>query len=201
MAGNAIMQLIYLIDALSRIQCAPNDRSTGSSVRRALALHRKWAAGAPANYAAPYALIEGTWARARGQHRKAERYLDQAIELAEEHQLPLIGALAHEEAATLYAETGRATLREHMLRSAYQRWLSLGLAVRTDRLARAHPWLLSRDLVQTGSAGSTRSARISCCVRCRQRGPRTAWPTSCSARLRTRPVPAASCSSPAKGNI
>jgi class 3 adenylate cyclase len=65
----------------------------------------------------------------------------------------MVGARAQEEAAALYAETGRMSLREHMLRSAYQRWLSLGFTVRTDRLARGHPWLLSRDLVQAGSAG------------------------------------------------
>jgi class 3 adenylate cyclase len=64
----------------------------------------------------------------------------------------VVGACAHEEAAALYADTGRTTLREHMLRSAYQRWLILGFAVRTDWLAREHPWLLRRDL-KTDSAG------------------------------------------------
>jgi class 3 adenylate cyclase len=83
----------------------------------------------------------------------AERHLHQAMALAEEHQLALIGALAREEVAALYAETGRATLHEHMLRAAYQRWVSLGMAVRTDRLAQRHPWLLSRDLVLSHSAG------------------------------------------------
>ena len=153
MVGTAISQLIYLIGALSMIQHAPRDRATVRFVHQALALHRKWAAGAPENYAASHALIQGSWARARGQHAKAERYLHQAIELAEESQLPMICAYAHEEAAALYADTGRTTLREHMLRSAYQRWLNLGFAVRTDWLAREHPWLLRRDLVQTGSAG------------------------------------------------
>ena len=151
-AGTAVVHIVHLTSAMSRMQVAPGDRATRHSVRRALALHRKWAAGAPANYAAPCALLEGAWARARGQHSEAERFLDRAIELAEEHQLPLIGALAHEEAANLYAQTGRTTLSEQMLRSAYQRWLSLGIALRTDRLAQAHPWLLSRDLVQAGSA-------------------------------------------------
>jgi predicted ATPase/class 3 adenylate cyclase len=150
--GTAASQLVYLVGALSMIQCAPRDHSTARFVRQALASHRKWAAGAPENYAAPYALIQGAWARARGQNAKAERYLHQAIELAEQNQLPTISARAHEEAATLYAETGRTTLGEHMLRSAYQRWLNLGFAVRTDWLAREHPWLLRRDL-KTGSAG------------------------------------------------
>ncbi len=152
-AGTQGLQFVYLFGALSRIQVAPGDRSTRQAVRRALALHREWAAGAPANYAAPCALIEGAWARARGQHGKAKRCLDRAIELADEHQLPMIGGLAREEAATLYAQTGRLTLSDQMLQSAYQRWLSLGNAVRAERLAGAHPWLLSRDLVPAGSAG------------------------------------------------
>lgn len=152
MVGSAISQLIYLIGALSMIQCAPRDRSTARFVRQALALHRKWAEGAPENYAAPYALTQGAWARVRGQHAKAERYLHHAIELSEKHQLPTIGAYAHEEAAALYAASGRTTLSEHMLRSAYQRWLNLGFAVRTDWLVREHPWLLRRNLT-TDSAG------------------------------------------------
>ncbi|WP_197507235.1 AAA family ATPase [Mycobacterium sp. 852002-50816_SCH5313054-b] len=153
MAGTAVSQLIYMLGALGMMRCAPRDRATVRFVRQALALHRKWAAGAPENYAASHALLQGSWARARGQHARAERYLHQAIELADESQLAIVGAYAHEEAAALYADTGRTTLREHMLRSAYQRWLNLGFAVRTDWLAREHPWLLRRDLVQGVSAG------------------------------------------------
>jgi predicted ATPase/class 3 adenylate cyclase len=152
MAGTAVLQLVHLVSAMSRIRSAPDDRATSQSVRQALALHRTWAADAPANYAAPYALIEGAWARVRGKRVKAERYLHQAMDLADENQLPMIGALAREEAASLYAQTDRVMLRDHMLRSAYKRWLSLGLTVRTDGLAQAYPWLLSRDLVQADSA-------------------------------------------------
>lgn len=153
MTGTVIVQLIYLIGALSALHHAPRDRSTARFVREALRLHRQWAVGAPENYAASHALIQGAWARARGQHATAERHLHQAIRLAEENQLPVISGCAHEEAAALYAGTGRTTLQQHMLRSAYQRWLTLGFAVRTDWLAREHPWLLRRDLVQGGSAG------------------------------------------------
>src|SRR6202000_1523563 len=152
-AGTVTLQLVHLISALSRIQAAPHDRATRQSVRQALALHRNWAAGAPANYAAPCALIEGAWARARGQHSKAERFLTRAIELAAEYQLPLIHALAHEEGALLHAQIGRPRVSAQMLRSAYQGYLSLGIAVRAERLAEAHPWLLSRDLMSAGSAG------------------------------------------------
>jgi predicted ATPase/class 3 adenylate cyclase len=152
MAGMAGLQLFYLASALSRIRAAPNDRSTRQSVRQVLALHRDWAASSPANYAAPCALIEGAWARARGQHSKAERFLARAIELAAEYQLPLIHALAHEEGAMLNAQI-RPRVSAQMLRSAYQGYLSLGIAVRAERLAEAHPWLLSRDLISAGSAG------------------------------------------------
>lgn len=151
MAGTAFMQIIYLTESLSRIHAAPKERSTKKSVRRVLTKHRAWAEEAPANYAAPYALIQGAWANARGQHGKAERLLHRAIELAEEHQLPLIAAVAHEEAASLYAKTGRPGLHQHMLRSAYNRFLRQGMTLRTDRLARQHPWLISRDLVPEGA--------------------------------------------------
>jgi class 3 adenylate cyclase len=153
MVGTAISQFIYMIGALSMMRCAPRERSTARFVRQTLAMHRKWAVAAPENYAAPHALIQGAWARARGRHAKAERHLHQAIELAEANQLIVISACAQEEAAAVYAETGRTTLREHMLRSAYQRWSSLGLAARTDWLAREHPFLLSHDLVRAGLAG------------------------------------------------
>lgn len=152
LAGIAASQLVYMVGAVSMTQCAPREPSTARFVRQTLALHRKWAAGAPENYEAPYALIQGAWARARGQHAKAERYLHQAIELAEDNRLPMISARAHEEAAALYADTGRKMLHEHMLRSAYQRWLNLGYTVRTDWLAREHSWLLRRDL-KTSSGG------------------------------------------------
>jgi class 3 adenylate cyclase len=151
MAGTAFMQIIFLTESLSRINAAPKDHATKKAVKRALSLHRKWATDAPANYAAPYELIQGAWARARGHHGQAERHLHRAIELAEENQLPLIAAAAHEEAATLYDKTGRPRLCEHMLRSAYHRFQSQGMTLRTDRLAREHPWLISRDLVPAGS--------------------------------------------------
>ena len=38
-----------------------------------------------------------------------------------------------------------------MLRAAHQKWLSLGMVVRSDRLERTYPWLLSRELVHAGS--------------------------------------------------
>lgn len=151
LTGVPASQFIYMLGALSMIHCAPKDPKTVRFVRQALALHGTWAEGAPENYGAAHALIQGAWARARGQNGKADRYLHKAIALAEENQLPIVGAYTHEEVAALYAETRRATLSEHMLRSAYQRWLNLGFVVRTERLAREHPWLLRRDL--TGSAG------------------------------------------------
>ena len=152
LSGTPNVQLFHLVNALCRIQVAPGDRATARAVRRALALHGRWAAVAPENYAAPEALVRGAWMRAKGAFDAAERYLDRAITLADQHRLPLVGALAHEQAAALYLLTGRAALQRIMIRAAYERWVSLDMVVRGEQLAREHPWLLSRDLVTPGSA-------------------------------------------------
>jgi predicted ATPase/class 3 adenylate cyclase len=152
LAGTPNRQLFHLVDALARIRAAPTARATAEAARRSIRLHRGWAAVAPENYAAQCALVDGAWARARGHLRRAERLLDRAIALAEEHRLPQISALAHEEAAALYSATGRAPVSRLMLRAAYERWLGLGLTVRTERLERTHPWLTGRDLVAPHAA-------------------------------------------------
>src|ERR1700733_15071381 len=53
----------------------------------------------------------------------------------------------------LNGQAGRPRVSALLLRSAYQCCLTLGIAVRAERLAEAHPWLLSRDLMSAGSAG------------------------------------------------
>jgi predicted ATPase/class 3 adenylate cyclase len=152
LAGTSNVPFYHLANAVSRIRTAPNDRSTARAVRRSLALHRKWAAAAPANYAASYEILRGVWAWARGDLRQAEEHLEAAIAVAEEHQLLLMSAFAHEEAGALYAQNGRLSLSELMVRAAHERWRNLGMAWRRDRLEHTHPWLLSRELVQQGSA-------------------------------------------------
>ncbi len=153
MIGTAISPLVHMIGALSMMQEAPRERSTARFVRQTLAMHRELADLSPENYGAAHALVQGAWARVRGRYDEAERHLHRAVQMAEDNQLLMIGARAHEEAAAVYAETGRTTFRDHMLNSAYQTWLSLGVSVRTDWLAREHPWLLGRDLVHPGTAG------------------------------------------------
>ena len=107
---------------------------------------------APANYAAPCALLEGAWARARGHRETSGALLARAIGLAEEHQLPMISALAHEEAAASVRGDNRPRRSEQMLAGGLPGLAESGHRVRAQRLVRAHPWLLSRDLVEAGSA-------------------------------------------------
>lgn len=152
MSGTPNVQLFHMVNALSRIRAAPGHGDTAVAVRRSLRLHRRWAAQAPANYAAPHELIAGVWALERGDLRRAEGHLDRAIELAETHVLPLISALAQEEAGVLYSRTGRGSLSMLMTRAAHQRWVGIGMKARSDRLERMHPWLVERDLVRVGSA-------------------------------------------------
>ena len=153
MVGNVIAPLVHMIGALSMIAAEPRERATARFVRQTLDMYRKAAHGTPENHAAAHALVEGAWARARGKYDAAERHLHRAIQLAEDHHLPMISARAHEEAAAVYAETGRTAFRDHMLHSAYQKWMNLGVVVRTDWLAAQHPWLLGRQLVHADHAG------------------------------------------------
>ncbi len=153
MVGTATAPLVYMIGALSMMAQAPRGRATARFVRKTVEMHRKAAEGCPENYAAAYALLEGTWARVRGKYVAAERHLHRAVQLAADNHLTMISALAHEEAAAVYAVTGRNAFRDHMLSSAYQSWLSHGVTVRTDWLAREHPWLLGRELVHSGTVG------------------------------------------------
>jgi predicted ATPase/class 3 adenylate cyclase len=150
--GTSNVPYFHLFNALIRTRLEPNSAPTARAVRQALKLHRKWGAEAPANYAAPHALIRGVWSGARGDISAAERHFDQAITLADQHHLPLIGALAQEEAGTLYARTGRASLARIMVRAAYERWASLDMVVRSVKLAAEHPWLVGQDVIKPGSA-------------------------------------------------
>ncbi len=196
LSGTPNVQLFHLVDALCRIQVAPGDRATARAVRRALALHGRWAAEAPENYAAPEALVRGAWLRAKGALDAAERHLDRAITLADEYRLPLVGALAHEQAAALYVLTGRVALQRIMIRAAYERWVSLDMVVRGEQLAREHPWLLSRDPSRRVLPPSTRPKSTGSVRRSPRPPPSKAWPRCSSARSRTRRGPAgSSCSS------
>ena len=91
----------------------------------------------------------------------------------------MIGALAHEEAAALYGETGRTTFRDHMLRSAYQALVESGFGG-AHGLARAGASLAAQPRSGPDGFGGDRPGRraSAVCARCRGRGPRTAWPTS-----------------------
>ena len=151
LSGTPSEPLFHLVNAFSRIEVAPWERATTRAVRRALALHERWAAAAPANYAAPEALVRGAWLRARGEFGAAERHLDRAIALADQHQLPLVGALAHEQAAALYVQTGRPTLQRFMVRAADERWVSLDIVVRCERLTPSTPGRSAGELVTPGS--------------------------------------------------
>lgn len=147
MVGTPNVQLFHMANAISRIHSAPSERSTAVAVRRALKLHRRWARLAPENYGAASDLIDGLWARARGDRASAERHLDRAVSLSERHQLPLITALASEELGDLLAESGRDSMSRLLIRSAWSTWASVGMTVRCSRLEARHPWLRLRRLV------------------------------------------------------
>lgn len=151
--GTPNLQLYHLTNALCRMHARPAERATARAVRRALDLHRRWAAVAPGNYGAHHELLEGAWARVRGDLRRAEHRLDRAVALAEEHRILQISALAHEELGAVRAQAGQEPGSRQMVRAAHERWLRLGMLVRSERLERAHPWLAGRELVPSRSSG------------------------------------------------
>ena len=202
MAGTAICKLIYMISALSRIQrraAGPLDRPLRAPVTGAAPQVGGGRTGQLRGTVCADPGSLGAGARAAPQRRSG--YLDRAIELAEEHQLPLIGALAHEEAATLYAQTGRATLRRAHAPVGVPALAESGYGG-AHGPARAGASVATQPRSCPGGLGRDRPGRRASPLACAvgERGPRRAWPTSCSARLRTRPVRPASCSSPAKRN-
>ena len=139
MAGTAFMQLIHLTERPEQDPCraeGPLDQAIGAP---GLGAAPQVGGGRTGQLRGTLCPDPGSVGAARaGSTAKRNGLLHRAIELAEEHQLPLIAAAAHEEAATLYAKTGRPRLHQHMLRSAYQRFLSQGMTLRTDRLAHAN---------------------------------------------------------------
>jgi predicted ATPase/signal transduction histidine kinase len=115
-------------DALASLACCRDDGQQPELLRRAevdLALLRTWAVHAPSNFAQKVALVEAERARVLGQVVEAREFYDQAICLAQKHQLIWDEALAHELAARFHRQRGHAHLARHYLRDAhyaYQRW-------------------------------------------------------------------------------
>ncbi len=159
MVGTPNVPLFHLTGAFVRMRSAPRDAATARAVRRSLAAYARWARAAPANYAAPHALIGGAWALVRGDLTRAERRLDAAIAAAERHRLPLMAALAQEEMGEVYACTGRSTLARTMVAAAHERWLACGMTVRSSRLEGRYPWLLPGGFAPAGPAGVDLVAR------------------------------------------
>jgi serine/threonine protein kinase len=120
----------FLYLALTRLAAARE----GSAVARALALAAtrrtvarfdRWAAGAPANFAAKAALLRGEWQSLSGQPSRALQTLRHAEDTALRYDSPHIAALANQLAATCAARQRNFAEAERLLRGAaagYEAW-------------------------------------------------------------------------------
>ena len=117
---------------------------------------KKWADGAPMNYAHKYLLVEAETWRVQGNPDKAESYYDQAVTLAAENGYTQDEALANELAGRYYLEKGHLKIARMYLRDAlyaYSRW---GAEAKVRALQEKHSELLAA--VETHTALSTSEA-------------------------------------------
>lgn len=137
LAGTAVIPAVHLVLGIVGARSNTGERRHRRWVTRSLKLLGNWAEGAPENYTAHAELLRGEVARARNDLSAAERHLDEAIRAADAHNIPLIGAMAKEVAAELYAETGRTAAARGLMEDAVRAMEYLGLDLRLNQLRRS----------------------------------------------------------------
>jgi predicted ATPase/signal transduction histidine kinase/ActR/RegA family two-component response regulator len=125
-----------------------------AQVERNQVLLGRWAARAPENFQHLHVLVEAERARSRGDVLAAMALYDQAIDRARDVADLREEAVAHERAASFYAERGHATIARAYLENAYHVYRRWGAQAKVVLLEQ-HPWL-------TGHRGATvESSRVS----------------------------------------
>lgn len=106
------------------------------SIRKAVRLHRKWAADSPETFLHKQYLLQAELERVTGHDLRALRYYDMAIAAAERQGYQHLLALAHELAGRTYLRIGmQDTARYHLATAAerYQQWGARALASELSR--------------------------------------------------------------------
>ena len=150
--GTSNVPTYHLINAISRLMTDPRSKQTRRAVKAATKLYKEWGDACEANYGATRELLNGIRFRVAGKHNEAEKSLDRAVSLADEHRFAQYAAMAREELGGLYVETGRTSLAKGIIRDAYEQWRSIGYVPRYEHLLNEYPWL--ENAQQTASMGS-----------------------------------------------
>jgi signal transduction histidine kinase len=106
---------------------------------------RRWARGAPGNFAHRYALVRAERLRALGETRDIERLYAAAIEGAATSRIKLEEGIAEELYADFLASKGDEGGARVRLRRAYHAWSDWGAWAKAEALEREHPWLVAAE--------------------------------------------------------
>jgi signal transduction histidine kinase len=157
--GNVLQAEIVFYRAVAlAASAAPGDAEAAAALEEARAKLDRWAAACPDTFACRRELVVAELARLGGRDDAAAATYDEAIELAVQHGLPNVEALACERAAAFYLDRGRRRpARAYLVdaRGGHQRWCA---DAKVAQLALAHPDLLPREGGARGEAGTTDAA-------------------------------------------
>jgi predicted ATPase/signal transduction histidine kinase len=106
---------------------------------------RRWARGAPSNFAHRLALVRAERRRAFGETRGLERLYAAALEGAATSRIKLEEGVAEELYSDFLASKGDEEGARDRLRRAHRAWSDWGAWAKVEALEREHPWLVAAD--------------------------------------------------------
>ncbi|GEM_PF-2380174 len=106
---------------------------------------RRWARGAPSNFAHRLALVRAERLRALGETRNVERLYAAAVEGAAASRIKLEEGVAEELYSVFLASKGDEEGAKDRLRRAHHAWSDWGARAKVEALEREHPWLVAAE--------------------------------------------------------
>lgn len=106
---------------------------------------RRWARGAPSNFAHRLALVRAERLRASGETRGLEKLYISAIGGAATSRIKLEEGVAEELYSDFLASKGDEEGAKERLRRAYHAWSDWGAWAKVKALEREHPWLVAAE--------------------------------------------------------
>lgn len=139
--------LMWVHSLASLALCRSNSHAATQTLRKVKKMQRRfkpWADHAPMNYRHKWLLVEAERCRVAGKHRLAERFYDEAIKGAREHEFVSDEALSHELAGRFYVSIGREVNARMHLEQAHARYEEWGASAKAHQLEDVYSLLLRR---------------------------------------------------------
>ena len=141
--------LFYFYDSLIRLSMysdvqEPEQTDIIKKVEANQEKIKNWAEHAPMNFLHKWTLVEAEKARILGRDREAEKYYEEAIDLAQKNEYLNEEALAYELASSFYLDKDRKRIAACYLREAYYTYQRWGAIVKVEDLRKRHSDFLSQ---------------------------------------------------------